>query len=270
MTPAPEPVPPQMRRRIEAELAALEQAEDARILIAVESGSRAWGFPSPDSDFDARFLYLRRLDWYLSIAPGRDVIELPVDGDLDINGWDLKKALVLILRSNAVALEWLRSPVVYRDQPELRADLLGFCARALRRGPLTHHYLRLGSNQYARCVTPGGRAKIKRFFYALRPALTLRWLRLHTGAAMPPMDIGSLLAESDPPAAIRGFAEALILRKRVTRELGEFDPDAALTGFIETEFAEARRWLDAEPPGPKRELTDEADALFRKWVRHFA
>lgn len=270
MTAPPEPVPPQMRHRIEAELVALEQAEDARILIAVESGSRAWGFPSPDSDFDARFIYLRPLDWYLSIAPGRDVIELPVDGDLDINGWDLKKTLGLIMRSNAVALEWLRSPVVYRDQPGLRADLLEFCARALRRGPLTHHYLRLGSNQYARCFTPEGRAKIKKFFYALRPALTLRWLRLHTEAAMPPMDIGSLLAESDPPAAIRDFAEALIARKRTTRELGEFTPDAALSGFIQSEFAEARRWLDAAPPAPQPRLAAEADDLFRKWVRRLA
>ena len=268
MTAAPEPVPPRMRDRIQAELAALERAEGARILIAIESGSRAWGFPSPDSDYDVRFIYLRPVDWYLSIEPGRDVIELPISDELDINGWDLKKALGLILRSNAVALEWLRSPVAYRDQPELRADLLKFCARALLRAPLTHHYLRLGSNQYERCVTPDGRAKIKKFFYALRPALSLRWLRLNPGAATPPMDIGALLAESDPPVAIRDFSELLIARKRETRELREFVPDATLTGFIQAEFTEARQWLGSIQQEPGRDLTADAGDLFRKWVRH--
>ena len=259
-------VAPQMRRTIADELAALEAAEDARVLIAVESGSRAWGFPSPDSDYDARFIYLRPLDWYLSIEPGRDVIEKPISGKLDIGGWDLKKTLGLILRSNAVALEWLRSPIVYREHAELRADLLDFCARALRRKPLTYHYLRLGRNQFARCIGPDGTAKIKKFFYAVRPALALRWLRMQEGAPVPPMEIGALMAESDPPDRIAAFTEALIAKKRETRELGTFVPDPALTDFVEQEFAAARAWLDAAPREPRNKLGGEADALFRKWV----
>src|SRR4030095_590913 len=99
---------------IRHKLADIERAEDVRILFAVESGSRAWGFPSPDSDYDVRFLYVHKADWYLSIDPRRDVIELPIEGEFDINGWDLRKALQLLIKSNPVLLEWLRSPVLYR------------------------------------------------------------------------------------------------------------------------------------------------------------
>lgn len=78
-----------------------------RFLIAVESGSRAWGFPSPDSDYDIRFIHIHPRDWYLSLQPGRDVIERPIIDNIDLNGWDLRKALGLLLKSNAVVSEWL-------------------------------------------------------------------------------------------------------------------------------------------------------------------
>ena len=82
-------VSPEMQETILAELKTLEAREEVQILFAIESGSRAWGFPSPDSDYDARFVYARPADWYLSITPGRDVIELPIEDSLDINGWDI-------------------------------------------------------------------------------------------------------------------------------------------------------------------------------------
>jgi len=110
------PIPsiaPDMRARIVAALEAIKQREGVRILFAIESGSRAWGFPSPDSDYDVRFVYVHPADWYLSVTPGRDVIELPARDVLDINGWDIKKALRLLLKPNPVALEWLSSPLRY-------------------------------------------------------------------------------------------------------------------------------------------------------------
>src|ERR1700691_1540404 len=104
-----------MRLRIEGELDALERSHDVRIVLAIESGSRAWRFPSRDSDYDVRFIYVHRPANYLSIEPPRDVIERPIDGDLDISGWDLRKALRLLVHSNAVLFEWLASPERYRD-----------------------------------------------------------------------------------------------------------------------------------------------------------
>ena len=106
-------VSPEMQETILVELKTLEAKECVQILFAIESGSRAWGFPSPDSDYDVRFVYARPADWYLSITPGRDVIELPIEELLDINGWDIRKALGLLLKPNPVLLEWLSSPLRY-------------------------------------------------------------------------------------------------------------------------------------------------------------
>ena len=103
--------------RIQARLDEVERDHGVRVLWAVESGSRAWGFPSPDSDYDCRFFYVRRHDDYLSPWRPRDVIETPLDGVLDVNGWDLIKAVRLAARSNATVLEWLRSPLSTADSP---------------------------------------------------------------------------------------------------------------------------------------------------------
>jgi predicted nucleotidyltransferase len=104
-----------MKDIILQKLTELEQSENIKILYACESGSRAWGFASPDSDFDVRFIYARNVNHYLSIADMPDVVGLPVDEVLDIGGWDLKKALKLFLKSNGPLYEWLQSPIVYRQ-----------------------------------------------------------------------------------------------------------------------------------------------------------
>ena len=109
-----EPIPSKIADEIGARLAAVEQEHNVTILLAIESGSRAWGFPSPASDFDVRFVYVNPLEFYLSINPGRDVIELPIDGVFDIGGWDLQKALRLLIKPNPVIMEWIRSPITYR------------------------------------------------------------------------------------------------------------------------------------------------------------
>ena len=101
---------------IHRQLDEIESVHNVSILYAVESGSRAWGFASPDSDFDVRFLYVRPVLDYLRIRPMRDVIELPLTGDLDTNGWDIVKALNLFRSSNPALLEWLRSPIIYRER----------------------------------------------------------------------------------------------------------------------------------------------------------
>src|ERR1041385_3130769 len=100
---------------IKQRLSSIELNSNVQVLFAAESGSRAWGFPSPDSDYDARFIYVHPKDYYLSIDDQRDVLEMPVDGVLDINGWDIRKALKLFAKSNAPLFEWLQSPIVYKS-----------------------------------------------------------------------------------------------------------------------------------------------------------
>lgn len=112
------PLDDAMRARVLRELDALERRHRVRVLYACESGSRAWGFPSPDSDYDVRFIYVHEPEWYLRVMPQRDVIEQPISDALDLSGWELRKALRLLHDSNPALSEWLQSPLVYRADPQ--------------------------------------------------------------------------------------------------------------------------------------------------------
>ena len=164
-----DPVSPGMKALIRARLTEIAQEEGIRILFAIESGSRAWGFHSPDSDYDVRFVYARPLDWHLSLGKKRDVVERPIDAELDLSGWELSKALTLTLGSNAVIAEWLQSPVTYQDDPAARAALTDFAARALDRKSVSWHYLSLMRRQMARLEAPDGGIRLKRFFLRAAP-----------------------------------------------------------------------------------------------------
>jgi len=244
----------------------IEIEEGASILLAVESGSRAWGFHSPDSDYDVRLIYARPVDWHLTIAPGRDVIERPIDTELDLSGWDLRKTLGLVLKSNAVVLEWLQSPIRYRDDTGLRSDLLDFCQRALRPRSLGWHYLRPGTRQREGLLLPDGTVKLKRYFYTLRPALALRWLRMHENGLVP-MNIEPLMEETDLPPTVTTWIKDLIAVKRETGEMGTADttnPD--VDALLTEEFDAAETFVASAPNDPEPDLWTEADQLHRRWV----
>lgn len=212
-----DPIAPEIRREIEARLDAVEATEGVRLLMAIESGSRVWGFPSPDSDFDVRFIYVRPRDWYLSLVPGRDVIEHKIVDDIDLNGWDVRKAFGLLLKSNAVVTEWIESPIRYwPDDPfiprlrELADDLLN--PRAI-----AHHYGRSGKLNADRWLDGGEPVPVKKYFYALRPALAIRAIRLNP-ASRPPMNLKALIAFSDLPAGLVEQIDALVEAKARTNE----------------------------------------------------
>ncbi|QIK64063.1 nucleotidyltransferase domain-containing protein [Leucobacter viscericola] len=218
---------------IDDRLAQVARDQGVRIPWAIESGSRAWGFPSPDSDYDCRFIYVRQASDYLSLWPARDVIETPLDAVLDVNGWDLAKVVRLLLKGNAAALEWLRSPIVYTGDEAFRDRLLALAAETVERDLILRHYLHIGQQQ----LTSG--TSLKRFFYALRPAVTLRWLEDHPESAVPPMDLPTLLRESSVNAEIAEAASELIAAKAVTRELGSSTRPPVLLRFVEAEFERA-------------------------------
>ena len=257
-------VDPRVRAEIEARLEAIATERRVRILLAVESGSRAWGFPSPDSDYDVRFVYAHERDWYLSIDSRRDVIEVPIDGALDISGWDIRKALALLLKANPVLQEWLVSPVRYRADEAVVAKLRELVERTNFRRPATHHYLHLGESSYAKAIEHRDEVVLKKYFYALRPALMLMWLRTRPDAP-PPMTLAELHAGLDLPAAVSVYVDELIARKRETKELGTGPRNAALDALIESEFACARDSL-LPSPAPTPGLVDAANALFREIV----
>jgi len=183
------PVSGAMRATVLGVLARIEREHDVRVLFACESGSRGWGFASPDSDYDVRFIYVNRLPWYLTVAPRRDVIEVPISGDLDINGWDLRKALGLMRESNPTLLEWLRSPIVYRDDavamPRFRA--LSEAVFSNARG--WHHYSSMAKKNFREHLQ-AGEVRYKKYLYVLRPLLAARWIRSQPG--VPPMRFADL------------------------------------------------------------------------------
>ena len=247
-------------------LADIRLVEGVHLPWAIESGSRAWGFPSPDSDYDCRFLYVRPADHALSLWPRRDVIETPLVGDMDVNGWDLSKALRLLLKGNAVVVEWLTSPIVYSGDPVFRDDMLAFAGRWLDRDRVATHYLHLGRRQDMLHLADQAEAPLKKLFYVLRPAAALRWLRLHPEQAVAPMHFPTLLAESAPPAEVDDLVRDLIARKAVTREMGVALPPQALLDFARSEFSVAETWI-GDPRPPTGEARAAADALYRSITR---
>lgn len=147
------------------------------------------GFASPDSDYDVRFIYKQVTGNYLSIRERRDVIEVPINQDLDINGWDIRKALQLFLKSNAPLYEWLQSPIVYREQTDFTAILKAKMSTYFSSRAGCHHYLSMARNTLENDLNQP-EVRLKKYFYALRPALAAAWIL--QGSAPPPMDFGTL------------------------------------------------------------------------------
>ena len=254
---------------IDRRLNGIAQNHHVVIGLAIESGSRAWGFPSPDSDYDCRFIFMRRVEDYLSPWPRRDVIETPPIDELDINGWELGKALKLMLKGNAVVIEWLMSPIVYRGDANFCSGLLELAARHADRQAIARHYLHLGLRQRRTYLADEKQVALKKLFYALRPAVALRWLTDHPEARMPPMHFQTLLHDSRVPADVLTIAEELVARKALTRELGTGPLPAPIRDFIDTEFTRQSE-LDRRPLRLSAEAKIDAETFFRLTIDRLA
>lgn len=253
--------------RIEARLADIRRDHEVSIPLAIESGSRAWGFPSPDSDYDCRFVFVRPLEHYLSLWHRRDVIETEMDGVLDVNGWDLGKALKLLLKGNAVIIEWLRSPIAYGVDAGFRQEFLDLARLVADRRLVARHYLHLGEHQRRVHFGAGQIVALKKLFYALRPAAALRWLRNHPQEPVAPMHFPTLLQGCDAPAAVVEIIEDLMARKAVTRELGSGPLPEPVLAFIDAEFEEAQKAFPRAQQDIRPESRKLAEAFFQTMIR---
>jgi len=247
-------------------LTAIRDQHQVSIPWAIESGSRAWGFPSPDSDYDCRFVFVRPISNYVSLWPRRDVIEVPPDGDLDVNGWELGKAIKLLLKGNAVIIEWLRSPMIYCGDAQFQREFLAFFERFANRDFIGRHYLHLGERQRRAYFGDGMAVPLKKIFYVLRPAAVLRWLRFHPATAIPPMHLPTLMQECDPPRDVVDLTEELMARKAVSRELGTAPLAGPIAAFMDHEFDCAGTMIDKAATRISDEARFEAEAFFRRTV----
>ena len=248
-----------MRQAIDDALRRLEAVDDVRVLYAVESGSRMWGFASRDSDWDVRFVYLRRPDWYLSIQKRRDVLEYPLDDGLDVSGWDLKKALGLFAKSNPPLLEWLRSPIVYREASSLVGRLRALSTRYFSSLSCMHHYFHMAQGNY-REYLQGDPVRVKKYFYVLRPVLACRWIAAH--GTMPPVEFASLV-DDQLPDGLRPIVHALLERKRSGDELAAGPRVPEINAFLDGEMTRLEQALAAIPRGPAPDW-EALDGVFRE------
>lgn len=266
------PVSPPVRETILLHLATIEREHAVSVLFACESGSRGWGFASPDSDYDVRFVYVHRREWYLTVQPGRDVIELPISGELDINGWDLRKALALLRNSNPVLLEWLRSPIVYCQHPVLGPRLAELAARHLSLARAWHHYHSM-ARKNCREHLFGEVVRYKKYLYVLRPLLAARWIRQGRGA--PPMrfsDLAEGTLAGPEHAALRDEINHLLEVKMRAGEAATSPRWEGLHAFVVSELeAAAAQALEPTERGDRGERADRAelDAFLREAIEAF-
>ncbi len=240
------------RKRIVSELASLEKEHGIRILFACESGSRGWGFASPDSDYDVRFVYVHPLEWYLRVEAQRDVIEVPISKNLDISGWELRKALQLLRRSNPTLLEWLDSPVIYREHASsverLRALIPNFFSPMRSR----HHYLSLARRQFTSIKS--NNIRYKKYFYVLRPLLAVKWIDMYQ--TVPPMRFDHLVDATVFDSDLQEEIARLLKTKTQLGEAAVGPIRAPLHAFIESEFARASFDPDYKTPAGDPALLD--------------
>jgi predicted nucleotidyltransferase len=248
---------------IQSKLTALEVEHDVRVLFAIESGSRVWGFPSPDSDYDVRFIYARHPDWYLSIEPGRDVIELPIEGDWDINGWDIRKALGLLIKPNPVMLEWLSSPIRYRWNDDVCGRLIQFADKTTYGESCLHHYRNLAVKQWDKHVGDNLDVPLKKYFYILRPALAISWIKQNP-TVQPPMNLQALVEGQALSDELVSQIERLLVLKLAAKEIGRGARIAMIDAFIHEQIA----WATVVAKTEERpDLMAEGDRLLRGIVK---
>ncbi|MBQ6823535.1 MAG: nucleotidyltransferase domain-containing protein [Clostridia bacterium] len=231
-----------MNELILKKLHEIEEKEGVTVLHAVESGSRAWGFASPDSDYDVRFIYLRSPEYYLKLEPTRDVIEWQLDETLDVNGWDLQKMLRLLYKSNPTIFEWMNSPIVYKTTPaweEITATVRAY----FQPKAALYHYLSTAKRTYLTQLK-GEAVKYKKYFYILRPLLAARWVQEKKESA--PMLFADLLTQS-LPQEVRAVVEELLAIKRQSGEAMIGPHIEVLDRYAEEQMALLEAQLKALP-----------------------
>ena len=220
-----------MKADIIKKLNKIEQNKDIHIVFASESGSRGWEFPSINSDYDVRFIYVQKKNAYLSIDEKIDTINLPINEHLDINGWDIRKALQHIRKSGAAIFEWLQSPIIYKERDGFQEELWELSQEYFSARALVNHYIGIAKNTY-QTDFGGEKVQIKKLFYVLRPLLAAKWAI--EKKSIPPMSINELLPLLTPE--LQENIRNIILIKETAQEGQLIKINAELAEFIKVEF----------------------------------
>jgi uncharacterized protein len=257
-------IPDKKRSIILHRLQVIEQEEQIHILLAVESGSRAWGFPSQDSDYDVRFIYLHPLDWYLSfrLESKPDTIERPIVDEFDCSGWDIRKTLKLFLKSNPPLLEWLDSDLIYLDRCGFAAKMRLLRSAFFSPHACAYHYLHMAQGNY-RTYLQGSDVWLKKYFYVLRPLLAVRWIEQQRGPV--PISFHRLLDTINDHADLVVEIHQLLVRKMAGDELAKGKAIPVIQAFIDQELDRLDNW---QPDVVRTRIdVDQLDVVFLEMLQ---
>lgn len=254
-----------MKETIVNSLKKIEAEWNVKILYACESGSRAWGFPSKDSDYDVRFIYVHQKDEYLTIDPigigaKRDVIELPINNRLDISGWELTKALRLLRKSNPPLMEWLHANIIYYQAFSTIEQMQELCKTIFAANSCLHHYLNMASSNF-RNYLQGEEVKAKIYFYALRSVLAAKWIKSFN--EFPPLEFPLLVETLLPEGELKNEINILLKRKAAGEVLDREPKIQVINHFLNEEINHLRKFANTLTMAPSNH-TAKLDFLFRR------
>jgi predicted nucleotidyltransferase len=251
-----------VKQQVLSELDRIQRENDVLVLLAVESGSRAWGFASPDSDYDVRFIYVHRRDWYVAVNEQRDVISEMLPGDLDVSGWELRKTLRLFAKCNLALNEWLGSPMIYSENTEFKNELLARIPTYFNPIAAIHHYRSMAEAALNDNFVDG-QIRIKKLFYVLRPLLACRWIE--KTLTQPPTEFGRLVESKWVSQEEKDWIAAMLTKKSVAAEAERISLDASRSQNIANELERYKAANAIVSAGAKANVS-ELDAVLRKWV----
>jgi predicted nucleotidyltransferase len=251
-----------MKERVLSELDRIQREYEVRVLLAVESGSRAWGFASPDSDYDVRFIYVHRPEWYVSVHDQRDVIEEMLPGDLDVSGWELRKTLRLFAKCNLALNEWLGSPIIYSEVAEFKSQLRSLIAFYFNPIAAIYHYRSMAETALNDNFV-AGQIRIKKLFYVLRPLLACRWIE--QTQSQPPTEFGKLVEPKWVSIEEKEWIAETLKMKAVAAEAERISLDASRSESIIAELERYKSAAGFVQPSMKSKVS-ELDGVLRAWV----
>lgn len=235
-----------MNAAILQKLKSLEREENITILYACESGSRAWDFASPDSDWDCRFIYKRPLASYVTLSPLRDVLDkIPIENTLDINGWDIHKALKLAGRSNPALMEWLFSPIKYMESGSFAAELRKYVQDCYSPKAIGYHYHHMAQSNYHKYLEGKKEVQRKKYLYVLRPLFCMEWLREHQ--TMPPTRFLDVFDGVQKSTEMEQAIHRLLQEKMARKETEKGPKEAVLDEYIHTSLEQLEKRLEIFP-----------------------
>jgi uncharacterized protein len=252
-----------MYKEIMDKLDLIQKKNNIKILYAVESGSRGWGFASKDSDYDVRFIYIHPTDWYLSVEEKIDFIEVPINDLLDINGWDLRKALLQYKKSNPTFMEWLSSPIVYMENVNTAQKLRYLLVDYFSPVHTLYHYLHIARNKYEEVMSTD-QVKIKRYFYILRPILACMWIEKNN--TMPPMEFSKLIADQQLDLSLVSEIQKLLEKKTAGLEIDVEPKSTVIIDFLGSKISHYEEYLKTAHKGKSSDYT-ALNILFREALR---